>query len=223
MFTSDNGYAFGEHRLVGKGDLYEASVRVPLLVRGPDVQPGTIDRLTSNVDLVPTILDWAKVGLHATSSMARPSRVTSAASPSGILRRSFSADAGHSVVPTTIAAGTRATWDSTGVSVPRPTSTSSTRMATFNCSISRRIPGSSRTSRRSGAGAADPRLHDRLERLRAVVAAARGLPPDERSEEHECRAPPLIQSASARQEPDPTRRTRLRRKSSSGRNPPRRC
>jgi N-acetylglucosamine-6-sulfatase len=61
MFTSDNGYEFGEHRLTGKGDLYEASVRVPLLVRGPDVQPGTIDRLTSNVDFVPTILDWANV------------------------------------------------------------------------------------------------------------------------------------------------------------------
>jgi N-acetylglucosamine-6-sulfatase len=61
VFTSDNGYAFGEHRLVGKGDLYEASIRVPLLVRGPDVQPGTIPRLTSNVDLVPTILDWARV------------------------------------------------------------------------------------------------------------------------------------------------------------------
>jgi N-acetylglucosamine-6-sulfatase len=59
IFTSDNGYAFGEHRLVGKGDLYEASVRVPLLVRGPGVEPGTIDRLTSNVDFVPTILDWA--------------------------------------------------------------------------------------------------------------------------------------------------------------------
>jgi N-acetylglucosamine-6-sulfatase len=61
MFTSDNGYAFGEHRLVGKGDLYEASIRVPLLVRGPNVQPGNLPRLTSNVDLVPTILDWAKV------------------------------------------------------------------------------------------------------------------------------------------------------------------
>jgi N-acetylglucosamine-6-sulfatase len=61
MFTSDNGYAFGEHRLTGKGDLYETSVRVPLLVRGPDVEPDTIARLTSNVDLVPTILDWTSV------------------------------------------------------------------------------------------------------------------------------------------------------------------
>jgi N-acetylglucosamine-6-sulfatase len=61
ILTSDNGYAFGEHRLTGKGDLYEASVRVPLLVRGPDVKPQTITRLTSNVDFVPTILDWANV------------------------------------------------------------------------------------------------------------------------------------------------------------------
>jgi arylsulfatase A-like enzyme len=61
VFTSDNGYAFGEHRLIGKGDLYEASVRVPLLVRGPNVRPGTIDRLTSNVDFVPSILSWARV------------------------------------------------------------------------------------------------------------------------------------------------------------------
>jgi N-acetylglucosamine-6-sulfatase len=61
VFTSDNGYAFGEHRLVGKGDLYEASVRVPLVVRGPTVRPGTTDRLTSNVDFVPSILDWARV------------------------------------------------------------------------------------------------------------------------------------------------------------------
>ena len=28
---------------------------------GPDVKPETIDRLTSNVDFVPTILDWAHV------------------------------------------------------------------------------------------------------------------------------------------------------------------
>jgi N-acetylglucosamine-6-sulfatase len=61
IFTSDNGFSFGEHRLLGKGHLYEESVRVPLLVRGPDVVPGVLERLTSNVDLTPTILDWAGV------------------------------------------------------------------------------------------------------------------------------------------------------------------
>jgi N-acetylglucosamine-6-sulfatase len=59
VFTSDNGYSFGEHRLVGKGHLYEESIRVPLLVAGPDVVPKPVDRLTSNIDFVPTMLDWA--------------------------------------------------------------------------------------------------------------------------------------------------------------------
>jgi N-acetylglucosamine-6-sulfatase len=61
VFTSDNGFAFGEHRLFGKGDLYEPSVHVPLLARGPDVDTRTTDRLASNVDIAPTILDWADV------------------------------------------------------------------------------------------------------------------------------------------------------------------
>jgi N-acetylglucosamine-6-sulfatase len=60
VFMSDNGYQFGEHSLVGKGDLYDESIRVPLIARGPNIVPGTTDRLTSNVDLVPTFLAWAK-------------------------------------------------------------------------------------------------------------------------------------------------------------------
>lgn len=58
VLMSDNGYSLGEHRLTGKGHLYEESVHVPLLVLGPDVQPGSVDRLTSNVDVAPTILEW---------------------------------------------------------------------------------------------------------------------------------------------------------------------
>ena len=60
VLTSDNGYAFGEHSLVGKGDLFEESIRVPLIVRGPGIAPGTTSRLTSNVDLVPSLLALAK-------------------------------------------------------------------------------------------------------------------------------------------------------------------
>jgi arylsulfatase A-like enzyme len=61
VFLSDNGYGFGEHRLLGKGDLYDESLRVPLWVRGPGIKGGTIDRLTSNIDVVPTELAWAGV------------------------------------------------------------------------------------------------------------------------------------------------------------------
>jgi len=61
VFTSDNGYFYGEHRVAsGKVFPYEPSIRVPLVVRGPGVEPGaTTDALVANVDLAPTILELA--------------------------------------------------------------------------------------------------------------------------------------------------------------------
>ena len=61
VFASDNGYQYAEHRLFGKGDLYEESIRVPLLVKGPGIAGQSISRLTSNLDWTPTMLDWARV------------------------------------------------------------------------------------------------------------------------------------------------------------------
>src|SRR3954447_18273696 len=59
IFTSDNGYLQGEHRIrAGKVFLYEQSLRVPLLMRGPGVPRGMqVDRWSSNVDLAPTLLE----------------------------------------------------------------------------------------------------------------------------------------------------------------------
>ncbi|HEY3191290.1 MAG TPA: sulfatase [Solirubrobacterales bacterium] len=61
MFTSDNGFFHGEHRVPqGKVRLYEPSIRVPLLIRGPGVPKGVHRRQpVGNVDLAPTILDFA--------------------------------------------------------------------------------------------------------------------------------------------------------------------
>jgi N-acetylglucosamine-6-sulfatase len=61
IFTSDNGFFRGEHRIPdNKVHLYEPSIRVPLLVRGPGVARGTTrDALVANIDLAPTILDLA--------------------------------------------------------------------------------------------------------------------------------------------------------------------
>jgi arylsulfatase A-like enzyme len=59
IFTSDNGYMQGEHRVpLGKMLPYDPSTRVPLLIRGPLVQSGGRTRaLVGNIDLAPTILD----------------------------------------------------------------------------------------------------------------------------------------------------------------------
>jgi len=59
MFTSDNGYNFGAHRLPHKMVPYEESIRVPLVISGPGVRTGTETRLVLNNDLTPTVLDLA--------------------------------------------------------------------------------------------------------------------------------------------------------------------
>lgn len=60
IFTSDNGYMYGEHRLGSKSRPYEESVRVPLLIRGPGFPHGGVrDDLVALHDLVPTLVRQA--------------------------------------------------------------------------------------------------------------------------------------------------------------------
>ena len=61
LFTSDNGFFHGEHRVrQGKLLVYEPSIRLPLLMRGPGVPENeSQSQLVTNADLAPTILDAA--------------------------------------------------------------------------------------------------------------------------------------------------------------------
>jgi len=59
IFTSDNGYEWGDHRLDYKEYPYERSIRVPLIFAGPGIVPGVTAALVQNADLTPTILDLA--------------------------------------------------------------------------------------------------------------------------------------------------------------------
>ena len=66
IFTSDNGYFYGEHGLTIERRLpYEECVRAPLLIRYPElIRPGRkITALTSSIDLAPTILDAAGIDI----------------------------------------------------------------------------------------------------------------------------------------------------------------
>jgi arylsulfatase A-like enzyme len=58
IFTSDNGFFHGEHRVPsGKVLLYEPSIRVPLIIRGPRIpRGGHRPQLVANIDLAPTIV-----------------------------------------------------------------------------------------------------------------------------------------------------------------------
>lgn len=61
VFTSDNGFHMGQHRLEpGKYTPYEPDVHVPLLVRGPGVPRSiTVEALTLSVDFAPTFAELA--------------------------------------------------------------------------------------------------------------------------------------------------------------------
>jgi arylsulfatase A-like enzyme len=61
VFTSDNGWFHGEHRIrSGKGRPYEEAPRVPLVISGPGVQAGSsTDKLVLNTDYFPTFIDMA--------------------------------------------------------------------------------------------------------------------------------------------------------------------
>lgn len=63
VFTSDNGFFYGEHRLTGGKFLaYEPATHLPLLIRGPVIKAGTsTGELAANIDIAPTILDLAEV------------------------------------------------------------------------------------------------------------------------------------------------------------------
>jgi arylsulfatase A-like enzyme len=63
IFTSDNGYLWGEHGLDRKGHPYEASVGAPLIVRWPGhVAGASVDpRFASLVDIAPTIFKAARI------------------------------------------------------------------------------------------------------------------------------------------------------------------
>jgi N-acetylglucosamine-6-sulfatase len=62
IFTSDNGFFYGEHRLTGGKFLaYEPSTHLPLLIRGPGIKPGTrTGELAANIDIAPTVLELAQ-------------------------------------------------------------------------------------------------------------------------------------------------------------------
>ncbi|HJT78544.1 MAG TPA: sulfatase, partial [Gemmataceae bacterium] len=67
VFTSDNGFFYGEHGLAGKWFMYEESIRVPLIVVDPRAPEGArgrkVEAMTLNIDLAPTLLDYAGVAV----------------------------------------------------------------------------------------------------------------------------------------------------------------
>ncbi|MFW5893600.1 MAG: sulfatase-like hydrolase/transferase [Verrucomicrobiota bacterium] len=58
VFAGDNGLALGQHGLMGKQNLYDHSIRVPLIFTGPGIAKGRqVDDLVYLLDIFPTLCD----------------------------------------------------------------------------------------------------------------------------------------------------------------------
>jgi arylsulfatase A-like enzyme len=69
IYASDNGYDLGEHELGDKRAAYEESMRIPFMVRVPFLPNSagrTVDQMVLNVDVAPTMLDYAGVPIPPT-------------------------------------------------------------------------------------------------------------------------------------------------------------
>lgn len=67
VYTADHGLAVGQHGLMGKQNLYDHSVRIPLILGGPGLPAGQqIHALTALADLFPTLCDLTGTPIPAT-------------------------------------------------------------------------------------------------------------------------------------------------------------
>ena len=67
VFTGDNGLAVGQHGWLGKEDIYEHGVRIPLIIAGPGIEKNTKnDAYVYLYDVFPTLCE--KIGIDIPSS-----------------------------------------------------------------------------------------------------------------------------------------------------------
>ena len=67
LFLSDHGELLGDHNLYRKSLPYEGSARVPFLIRGPGIKPGSVCRQPVELmDVMPTLLDACGLPIPST-------------------------------------------------------------------------------------------------------------------------------------------------------------
>ena len=72
ILTADHGLAVGEHGLMGKQNMYDHSIRMPLVVIGPGIAPGRrVDQLVYQHSVFPTTCEL--VGVRAPETVEFPS------------------------------------------------------------------------------------------------------------------------------------------------------
>jgi len=66
VYSSDHGSCLGDHDLIHKGVIYDASARVPFIVRCPErYEPRHVKEFAGHIDFLPTILSLAGTAIPA--------------------------------------------------------------------------------------------------------------------------------------------------------------
>jgi arylsulfatase A-like enzyme len=92
VLTADHGESLFEHRYIGHNtQLYEESVRVPLMWRVPGIAPRRVADVVELIDLAPTVLDLVRLGeLPAVEGMQGRSLVPLLVGDEAVARPAFS-------------------------------------------------------------------------------------------------------------------------------------
>ena len=94
IFAGDNGLAVGQHGLLGKQNLYEHSIRVPMIISGPGI-PSNIktNGFTYLSDIAPTVFEY--LGIKAPASVEAKSFFSVLKNPSKSIRKNIYNVYGH--------------------------------------------------------------------------------------------------------------------------------
>ena len=84
IFTGDHGLSVGHHGLIGKQNMYDHSMRVPLMIAGPGIPSNEKrDQRVYLQDVMPTVLEYAGVpqpeyvDFHSLTSLIQDANIDS--------------------------------------------------------------------------------------------------------------------------------------------------
>ena len=193
VVTSDHGEGLGEHGEDVHGYfVYESTLRVPLVVRGPGVTPGTrIDTLTRSVDLFPTLLELAGIRANVPGRLGpkpgvgasrranrRRAVVRGVAAAARALRLERPADGPRRALEVHPGAASRSCTTSSAIRPRRATSRTGSRRAPARCAPDSKNGCGSSSARRGPTRRA---TRCRLTCSRSSARSATSVPADPRT------------------------------------------
>ena len=61
VFTADHGDHLGQHKMYQKMEMYDQAIKIPLLMKIPNVNHKKVETNVSHLDVLPTLLDYLQI------------------------------------------------------------------------------------------------------------------------------------------------------------------